>query len=419
MSQPTSPARSAALAALLVTTAAAGLFCAGRALAPHAIDFVVYHRAAQSLLAGRTDLYSATFALDPPMRYVYPPFFVLLVAPLGLLAYQDAFGLWFALLAIATVYVVVDAWRTWRPQASWAYGPTALLLAGPAVLYGLRSANVHLLVVLMMIAAVVAWARAKAGQAAALLSVAGAVKIFPLYFVPFMAGLREWRVTARIALVSAALWMLPLAYFGPTHAVELYGQWWQDIAGNVERLRHESRLDVSLKSASVRWLSTVNYAPRIDRNYPQVHLVTLPSAWAHATGRALVGLVALVTALAVLRLRASVADRSARAAAAGSLCLSAQLLVGPYTTLLYLSGWLLPVLALPAAAVTQLSILPRLRRALLTLGVVNVVLVLMPGAERHRALEAWGAHTLISAALWCLSVWVACRFPRRRTSRAD
>jgi len=47
------------------------------------------------------------------------------------------------------------------------------------------------------------------------------------------------------------------------------------------------------------------------------------------------------------------------------------------------------------------------------------VLVLMPGAERHRALEAWGAHTLISAALWCLSVWVACRFPRRRTSRAD
>jgi len=418
MSQPSS-ARSAALAALLVTTTAAGLFCAGRAVAPHAIDFVVYHRAAQSLLAGRTDLYSATFALDPPMRYVYPPFFVLLVAPLGLLAYEDAFGLWFALLAIATVYVVRGAVRAWRPKASWAYSLTALLLCGPAVLYGLRSANVHLLVVLLTIAAVVAWARGKAGRAAALLSVAGAVKIFPLYLVPFLAGLREWRLCTRIALMSTALWMLPLAYFGPARAVELYGQWWQDIAGNVERLRYESRLDVSLSSASRRWLSTVNYAPRIDRNYPQVNLANLPSAWAHTTGRALVGLVVLMTALAVLRLRASVADLGARAAAAGSLCLSAQLLVGPYTTLLYLSGWLLPVLALPAAAATQLAILPRLRHALLALGIVNVVLALLPGAGLHRALEAWGVHTLISAALWCLSLWVACRFPRRRARCVD
>ena len=410
--------RRSLLVALAILASAGALFFAGRALAPHSIDFVVYHRAARSLLAGRTDLYSPTFALDPPMRYLYPPVFVLLVAPLGLLAYENAFGLWFALLVLAAAYVLVDAVRAWRPPGAWVYGLTIAFLAGPALLYGLRSANVHLLVVLMTIAAVVAWGRGRFAGAAVLVSVAGAMKVFPLYLLPFLVALREWKLTARIALLSTALWTLPLAYFGPARCVDLYGQWWRDVAGNVERLRRESRLDVSRESATVRWLSDVDYGPRIDRNYPQVHVVSVSPAWARGAGKTLIGAVVLLTAVAVLRLRRSVAERGARAAAAGSLCLSAQLLVGPYTTLLYLSGWLLPVLALPAAAAAQLPILSRLRWSLLALGIVNVVLVLVPGAAPHRALEAWGVYTLISAALWSLSLWVAWRFPRRRCEHA-
>jgi hypothetical protein len=405
--------RRSLLIALAILASAVALFFAGRALAPHSIDFVVYYRAAQSLLAGRTDLYSPTFALDPPMRYLYPPVFVLLVAPLGLLTYENAFGLWFALLVLMTAYVLADAVRAWRPRGKWVYGLTTALLAGPALVYGLRSANVHLLVVLMTIAAVVAWGKGRFAAAAVLVSLAGAMKVFPLLLVPFLVALREWRLTARIALLSTMLWALPLAYFGPPRCVDLYGQWWRDVAGNVERLRRESRLDVSLESATVRWLSAVDYAPRIDRRYPQVQVVSVPPAWARSAGKTLIGVVALLTAVAVLRLRRSVADRGAGAAAAGSLCFSAQLLVGPYTTLLYLSGWLLPVLALPAAAAAQLPILPRLRWSLLALGIVNAALVLVPGAELHRALEAWGVYTLISAALWSLSLWVAWRFPRR------
>jgi hypothetical protein len=408
------PAHHVLLAALLLVVATFGLFCLGRALAPHGIDFVVYHRAAQNLLAGRSDLYSASFALDPPMRYVYPPLFVLLVAPLGLLAYENAFGLWFALLALATAGVIANAVGAWRPRAAWLYGATATLLAGPALLYGLRSANVHLLVILMMIAAVVAWGRGQLTRAALLVSLAGAMKVFPLYLVPLFVALREWRLAARVAAFSAVLWAIPLAYFGPARSIELYGQWWQDIGGNVERLRRESRLDISVESALARWLSEVDYGPRIDRNYPQVHLLSLPPSFARAAGRAAGGLIVLLTVAATLRLGHSVADRRARAAAAGSLCLSTQLLIGPYTTLLYLSGWLLPVLALPAAAAVQLPILPRLRLALLALGVLNLALVLVPGSGPHRALEAWGTHTLVNAALWGLSIWIAWRFPRRR-----
>lgn len=215
--------RRAPLVALAIVASAAALFFAGRALAPHSIDFVVYYRAAQSLLAGRTDLYSPTFALDPPMRYLYPPVFMLLVAPLGLLTYENAFGLWFALLVLVTAYVLADAVRAWRPRGTWVYGLTTVFLAGPSLLYGLRSANVHLLVVLMTIAAVVAWGRGRLAGAAVVVSLAGAMKVFPLYLVPFLVALRGWRLTARIALLSALVWALPLAYFGPARCVDLYG----------------------------------------------------------------------------------------------------------------------------------------------------------------------------------------------------
>jgi hypothetical protein len=48
-------------------------------------DFAVYYAAASSLFAGRTDLYSADFALGPVMDYRYPPIFILIIAPIALL----------------------------------------------------------------------------------------------------------------------------------------------------------------------------------------------------------------------------------------------------------------------------------------------------------------------------------------------
>src|SRR5262245_53498595 len=53
-------------------------FFLGRHFIYRSPDFPVYHSAAISLLSGRTDLYSDTFAWVPPQIYVYPPLFVLL-----------------------------------------------------------------------------------------------------------------------------------------------------------------------------------------------------------------------------------------------------------------------------------------------------------------------------------------------------
>jgi hypothetical protein len=67
------------------------------------IDFPVYYRAGQSLLNGRTDLYAADFALGQVMDYRYPPFFLLIFAPLWLLPYKFAAYLWY-LLGVLQIY---------------------------------------------------------------------------------------------------------------------------------------------------------------------------------------------------------------------------------------------------------------------------------------------------------------------------
>src|ERR1044071_10227443 len=58
------------------------------------IDFPVYYSAGQSLLNGRTDLYSPDFAQGRVMDYRYPPFFLVALAPLWLLPYPVAAFVW-------------------------------------------------------------------------------------------------------------------------------------------------------------------------------------------------------------------------------------------------------------------------------------------------------------------------------------
>src|SRR5262245_19560220 len=66
----------------------------------HYVDFPVYWHASNSLLSGRQDLYDPTFvwgSRDQLMDYRYPPLFLLLFAPLGLLPYTAAGYVWFGL----------------------------------------------------------------------------------------------------------------------------------------------------------------------------------------------------------------------------------------------------------------------------------------------------------------------------------
>jgi hypothetical protein len=389
--------RTSAAVAVLVA-----FFLLGRALLPYTIDFPVYYKAAQSLLAGRTDLYSPSFALDPPMRYVYPPVFVVLFAPFALLPPADAFGLWFALLAGSTCWVIQRTLVAWRSERFGVQLWIAGLLGGPFLIYGLRSSNVHLLVVLLTLAGALYWARGHLWRASVCWAFGGAVKVFPLLLIPVLLLLREWRLAQRTTLLSGIFWSLPVLCFGPQRAVGLQREWYREVVVGVERLRQESRLDVSLPRTVERLLTPIDYSRRIDARYPQVNLLALPGRVARGAGQAGALPVLVLSGAALLLLARARRARPADASAAVmSLYVSAQLILGPYTTLLYLSAWIVPALGLSfvrAGAATPL------RRVLLGMGIVNLTVFLIPGGEPRRALEAAGYFTVMNAALWALSL---------------
>lgn len=406
------PRLSRAQRVLLWLVAAIVLFLVGRHFSYGSVDFIVYQQAAKSLIAGRTDLYSDTFAWGPLMKYVYPPLFLLLIFPLGWLSFANAFGIWFAVLALATLALIRRAYGEWQPIQARKFAWRVTTLAGPFLVYSLRGGNAHILVVLITLGGVLAWSQGKRWTTSFAFALAGAIKVFPLFVFPFFVLRREWTLTLRLIGFSCLLWLLPVLYFGPRQTVVLYRQWYETVASDVAGFKRVRQLDHSLTGATERWLTRVDYSKRLDRDYPQANFVELSARTAHAVAWTLSGIALAVSLLVGARLREPTTEASAgaapnrhpRVAAAASLFITTQLLLGPYTKLLYLSGWLLTALTLPA--VFQYCD-ERMNRLLLVVGIVSLGLFLVPGRASHRAVEAYGAFTLVGICLWVMSLWAA------------
>jgi hypothetical protein len=388
---------------------AVAAFLLGRHVARHSVDFIVYYRAARSLLAGRTDLYSRSFSWGPPMTYIYPPLFLLLVFPLGWLSFANAFGVWFALMTLATAAVVRLAYRQWRPEGRLKYFWLLAVLPGPYLVWTLVYGNAEVFIVLLTILAVLAWAQGRLWRSSFALALGGAIKVFPLFLVSAILVRREWGLAARVAGVSCVLWLLPAVYFGPLRAAALYRSWYRTVVRDSQEYREQRGPDLSLPGVMERWFTHVDYSHYRDRNYPQVNILNL-------TEPVLKGLVIVVDAVILaLSLRLCARSRTTEAslrgvssreweagvAIAACIVIAAQILVGPYTTFLYPSGWLLVALALPL--VTQGS--THLTKSFLALGTLNTLLFGIPGSRNQRALWAWGAFAVVGLLLWVLVMY--------------
>jgi hypothetical protein len=403
---------------------AAVLFAAGRHISNSAIDFQVYYHAARSLIAGRTDLYSETFAWGFPQTYVYPPLFVLLVFPVGWLSYANAAGLWLAMMVLATLAVIKQTGVLgggWKNAGRYLW--VIIALAGPYLLLTLRYGNVQLFVVLLEVYAVLAWSHGRRWASCFALALGGAVKLFPLLLTPVFLARREWGMAGRVAAISCLLWAFPALYFGPGKTASLYRSWYDVVVRDLRGYESQRAMDASLEGAAERWLTRVDYAGHWDRNYPPVNFAKLPP-WALEVIRLLVGIVILAATLWVCaRLRRPVRDpagsggnsQDAAVLVSGCLAVTAQLLLGPHSPLVYFSGWLLVGTALPAAFPPR----GRFWGALLTLATLNLLLFAVPGAANQRALQASGAFTLVGLALWAFTLYVGWALSKWGASPAE
>ena len=241
------------------------------------IDLAVYHAITRSGLFNGGPLYGEASGLEYPMWYRYPPLFLLAFAPFAAMPFNAAVVVWTllkcAVLAVLLRTLVGRLGQTARLRARLEW-PLFAAIVGVFVLTELRYANAQFFIFALTAASLLLIDR-RPRLAAAALGLAIALKVWPLFFVPYLAALRRWRVAAASLAVAGVLTLAPATYFG-------WGQHWQNlqdwraqesqIAANGGSIWFPSQ---SLFGVLTRHLTEVDYASMPDPNYPRINWLSL------------------------------------------------------------------------------------------------------------------------------------------------
>src|SRR5207248_3168258 len=127
--------------------------------------------------------------------------------------------------------------------------------------------------------------------AASCLGLAISVKVWPLFFVPYLAARWDWTVVKCTMAFVLILAILPSLYFGFGCNLHLLGQWFNQ---EFHTQLGESEIwfpNQSLRGVMMRYLTVIDYSQVPDSNYAQINIAALdPStvrrAWALLAGSA-------------------------------------------------------------------------------------------------------------------------------------
>lgn len=190
------------------------------------MDFRVYYYGIQGVFDGTRPVYGPLSGIGWPMHYRYPPLFLLLAAPLTALPLAWATAMWTVLKCAALLILVRALWKRLGPananrSLAWLI---PLLLAGPYIVEDLRYGNAQSLVFALTGAALLLLPTLPLVAAGAL-ALAISIKVWPLFFVPYLAARRQWKVVACTVAITAVLALVPALYFGFEGNLNLLGQW--------------------------------------------------------------------------------------------------------------------------------------------------------------------------------------------------
>lgn len=190
------------------------------------VDFTAFWGAARLALEGR-----AVDAFDPAalaaaqgyrpldgvvgMPWLYPPGWLALIAPLGLLPFSAAWVV-FDLVSAGLLLLVL------RPQARPVPGALIWIFAAPAVLLSLSIGNNGLLSAACMTAAVAALGAGRQGQAGLLIALMTLKPSLGLLVPPVLIAGRQWTAFAVAAAGTLAIAAATTAVFGPDYWLHFF-----------------------------------------------------------------------------------------------------------------------------------------------------------------------------------------------------
>ncbi len=409
---------------LFIAAAIALVAALGVVFVRNLTDFSVYYAAGRSLLSGRTDLYAPDFARGVVMDYRYLPLFILTFAPLSLAPYTLAAWVWHLLDTLAIVVAVLSITSLFAhvPYNRPAVWTTAFLALVPYFAMALDYGNVQLIVTAMMFAGLSLALKQRELPAATLLAIAITVKIVPALTLPYFAVRRRFTLLVLVGIATAALNLLPSAYFGLAGNRHLIERWYQHVVAGQEFHETNGPINLSLKGQLRRTFSVVDYTKRVDgdHRYAAVNVAALSSssidrAWlAISVGMFAGGLVLIWLAPRPRNSTNEEASDVRLEALQIGLMICVMLLVGPLTSKVYLVALLWPVVAVGMAAWDHAPT----RRALIGVAVLSSALPLLPGRTVQRLLLVAGTDFYLTCAILGLVVFTLVRWGKQRRGAA-
>jgi hypothetical protein len=258
-------------------------------------DFAGYLEVGELVLQGR-DIYAEA----RPGVNTWPPFFSVACVPLALIARLSGTlvrALWLLLNGwIVYELLRVSVWLVYRrpltisPRADGitiasavVLGP--LVLASRFVLGNLDRLQINMLILYACLWGCVAIVRGRPGRGGAVIGLAAAVKVLPVFLVAYFAWKRWWRACAGAVIAGALSSLVPILVFGPRGWWD-YVQRWLAIASGGWPVRKGNQ--------SVYAMVDRFYSHRDSLRWPEVqHLVASDDPWVTAIVSGLLALVVL------------------------------------------------------------------------------------------------------------------------------
>ncbi len=352
------------------------------------MDFRVYHYGARGVFDGTRPVYGLTSGLGWPMHYRYPPLFLLLFAPFAVLPLGLAAVVWVLLKVAVLVWLVREIWLAYAPHHfKNAFFLPPLFLIAPYIIEDFRYGNAQFFIVAMAAAALL-FARQRPILAGGSLALAISIKVWPLFFVPYLAVRRDWKMVAYTLIFVLALGLLPSLYFGLTGNLQLLGQWFKQ---EFHTQMSENEIwfpNQSLRGVLMRYLTTVDYSQVPDANYPQINIANVSSTTVRLIWIVIAGI--LYAGFLVMQIRRRVDNRFLDIGLA--FCLVA--LLEPFTQKYALALLLWPALA-------AVGLMARRRTRILIYGATTLALIqpLAPGASTQRLLQVLGLDFAVASLL--------------------
>ena len=245
--------------------------------ARHSIDFSVYYITARTMLFHSGPLYGPQSGLGYPLVYRYPPLFLLLFVPFVLLPLKSAAFVW-AVLKFAVLYYLARALfsRLGLSDSVWLRW-LALLPSLPYLAVEFHYGNAEFFA-FALVAAALLLVESNPVLAALSLALGISIKVWPLFFLPYLLAGRYTRVVGLALAFAVGFAFLPAGYFGWRGNEVLLQQWAAQEFGVASAAGEPGIITFpsqSLHGELMRYLVSLDYSKLPDTNYPKFNLLAL------------------------------------------------------------------------------------------------------------------------------------------------